>query len=102
MAAPTRVEIGPFLYSDPNFRGGKVCITGTGMSLYALVSLYHHGYADDELAAQYPDIAKDHIVGAMAYYLTNREIIDEEMRLEAEDEDRIYEEWKQEHRSRVS
>ena len=99
MVAPARVEIGPYLYSDPNFRDGKVCITGTGMSLNMVASLHRQGYTVDEIWADYPHIPMDAMRAAVAYYSSNRAAIDDELDREREEADRIYQEWKREHPS---
>ncbi len=97
MTAPARVEIGRYLYSDPGFRDGKVCLTGTGMSLFALVAAYHHGLSIDELAHEYPPIPREQVEAAIGYYHANQRVIDAEMRREDEEEERLYQAWAREH-----
>jgi len=97
MASPARVDIGRYLYSDPAFRDGKVCLTGTGTSLFALVAAYRERLNAGDVAREYAHIPRDQVEAAIAYYLANQQGIDAEMRREAEEEERLYEAWAREH-----
>jgi uncharacterized protein (DUF433 family) len=89
------IDIGTLIYSDPQFRHGRPCIAGTGMSVHAVASRYLDGQTAEQIAADVPDIPLSHIHAALAYYLANRDQIDAELAAEAAEHDRFYEAWKQ-------
>jgi uncharacterized protein (DUF433 family) len=94
MASSTPTNIGTFIVSDPEFRHGRPCIAGTGMSVHAVAQRYLQGQTAEDIAADIPDIPPSHIYAAVAYYLANRAQIDGELARENDEADRIYEHWK--------
>ncbi len=84
MTTPTRVDIGTLIYRDPEFRSGRPCIAGTGMSVHAVAELYIQGMTADEIAAEFPDIPRSHIHAAVTYYVANQAEIDGDL---AEDDE---------------
>ena len=94
MATGASVDIGTLVYSDPEFRNGRPCIAGTGMSVHAVAARYLQGQTAEQIAADIPDIPLSHIHAALAYYLANREQIDADLAAEAAEHDRLYEDWK--------
>lgn len=94
MATTTPVDIGRFIYSDPNFRNGRPCIAGTGMSVHAVATRYRQDRNADDIAEGVPDIPRSHIYAALAYYFANQEQIDAELAADEAEHDRLYEEWK--------
>jgi uncharacterized protein (DUF433 family) len=93
MAAPARVDIGSLICMDPDIRGGRPCIAGTGMSVHAVALRYSTwGMSVDDIIAETPGIPSSHIVAAVAYYLANKAEIDRELAEDAMEDDRVYEE----------
>lgn len=43
MASDTLIDIGTLVVVDPDFRNGRPCIAGTGMSVHAVARLYLNG-----------------------------------------------------------
>ncbi len=82
MATTAPVDIGQFIYSRPDFRGGRPCITGTGMSVRAVAAYYNSGMSADEIWANFSDIPRSHIYAALAYYFANSEAIDADLAAE--------------------
>ncbi len=79
MATTVPVDIGQFIYSRPDFRDGRPCIAGTGMSVRAVASRYLRGETADEIANDHDDIPRSHIYAALAYYFADREAMDAEL-----------------------
>jgi uncharacterized protein (DUF433 family) len=96
MTTSTPVDIGTLIYSDPNFRDGRACIAGTGMSVRSVARRYLGGMTAEEIADDIPDIPLSHFYAAITYYLANRERMDAEMAAEDEEAERLYQEWKRE------
>ena len=94
VAATAPVDIGTLIYSRPDFRNGRPCIAGIGMSVHAVAARYLQGRSADEIADGVPDIPRSHIYAALAYYFANREQIDADLAADKAEHDRLYEEWK--------
>lgn len=90
MTAPDAVqtELGSLLYVLPSPAGGRVCVTGTGISVRMISWLFNQGLSPEEIAADYePHLPIEGVYAAIAYYLAHRARLDAEM----EDEQREFE-----------
>ena len=52
---------------DPNICGGKPCIKGTRLWVSLILDLLATGTAESELLAEYPQLAHDDVLAAIAY-----------------------------------
>lgn len=102
MATTAPVDIGQFIYSRPDFRGGRPCVAGTGMSVRAVAAYYKSGMAPDEIADNFPDIPRSHIFAALAYYFADQEPIDADLAAEEALYDQLVAEAEREKAARVS
>lgn len=93
MTAAPPVDIGTLIWY-PEWRHGRACIAGTGMSVHIVAVLHRQGETADEIAAEYPHVPGSHIHAAVAYYLANRDLIDAELAEDEAEENAIYEQWK--------
>ena len=82
MAATAPVDIGQFIYARPDFRNGRPCIAGTGMSVHPVAVRYRQGMSADDIADDIPDIPRSHFYAALAYYFANQQQIDGELAAE--------------------
>ena len=89
MATTVPVDIGQFIYSRPDFRDGRPCIAGTGMSVRAVASRYLRGETADEIANDHDDIPRSHIYAALAYYFANRDAIDADLAADLAEYERL-------------
>ena len=66
--------------ADPNIRGGRPCIAGTGLRV-ADVALAHavHNRTTDEIAADY-EISLAQVYAALSYYYEHKTELDEDIR----------------------
>ena len=94
MAAPTVVDIGSLIYSDPGYRHGKPCIAGTGMSVQSVAIRYQQGMSAETMAADIPDIPLSHFHAAIAFYLANRARIEADIAADEAEGDRLEAEFK--------
>ena len=100
MATTAPVDVGQFIYSRPDFRDGRPCIAGTGMSVRAVAARYRSGMSPDEIADDFPHIPRSHIYAALAYYFADREAMDAELDAEQAEYDRLAEEDRREKAAR--
>ena len=100
MATTAPVDVGQFIYSRPDFRDGRPCIAGTGMSVRAVAARYRSGMSPDEIADNFPHIPRSHIYAALAYYFADREAMDAELDAEQAEYDRLAEEDRREKTAR--
>jgi len=86
------VEIGTLVDRDPNVRGGRPKIAGTGVSVMRITGWHKQGLSPEEIAAQYGHLTLAQVHAALAYYHANTEEIEADLaeeenafiRLEAE------------------
>ena len=88
----TICDIGQLISRDPNFRDGKPCIAGTGVSVRRVVGLYQAGSSPEEIADDFGHLSLAQVHAAIAYYHANQEQMDREIRAEEEEEERLYQE----------
>lgn len=72
----TSTDIGTLITRDPNLRGGRPIIAGTGTSVRRIAGLYKQGYSAEEIARKLDHLTIVQIYAALTYYLANREEID--------------------------
>ena len=77
MAAIT--DIGTLITRDPNLRGGRPIIAGTGTSVRRIAALYKQGYSAEEIARRLDHLTIVQIYAALTYYHANRLEIDTDL-----------------------
>jgi uncharacterized protein (DUF433 family) len=92
MAVATTVDIGTLITRDPQIRGGRPIIAGTGTTVHRIVGWCKMGMDADEIVRQFPHLTLAQVYAALTYYHANREEIDADIAQEAEDYERIYRE----------
>ena len=88
----TICDIGQLISRDPNFRDGKPCIAGTGVSVRRVVGLYQAGLSPEEIADDFGHLSLAQVHAAITYYHANQEQMDKEIRAEEEEEERLFQE----------
>jgi len=89
MAALT--DIGVLITRAPGICGGRPHIAQTGVSVRRVAGWYKLGRSPEEIADQYGHISLAQVYAAIAYYHANRDTIDEELRNEEAEYDRLSE-----------
>ena len=70
------MEIGTLIERDPNIRGGRPKIAGTGLTVRRIVGWYKMGMTAEEISLEYPHVSLAQAHAALAYYHANREEIE--------------------------
>lgn len=78
-------DIGTLIARDPEIRGGRPRIAGTGVTVQRIVSWYKLGLSPEETVDRIGHLSLAQIYAALAYYHANREEI--ETSLKADDEE---------------
>jgi len=95
------VELASLLSRDPEVKGGRLCIAGTGILVSYVGVLYRDGMTPEQIREEFANkVALEAIYAAIAFYIANREAIEAEIRAEDEETSRIAAEWKAAGRTR--
>jgi len=70
------VEIGTLIDRDPNIRGGRPKIAGTGLTVSRIVGWYKMGMTPEEITLEYPHLTLAQVHAALAYYHVNRDEVE--------------------------
>jgi uncharacterized protein (DUF433 family) len=89
----TTIELSSMLVRDPNHRGGRPSISGTGVSVDRVAVLYSQGTSPEEIGERF-DLTLPQVYAALAFYLANREAIDADIDAQDKETLRIAEEWR--------
>jgi uncharacterized protein (DUF433 family) len=73
-------------------RNGGYCVAGTRVSLDSVVYAFLKGESPEGIQDSYKALNLEQIFGSLAYYLANRPVIDEYLRQQRIDFDRMREE----------
>jgi uncharacterized protein (DUF433 family) len=85
----TITDIGKLIDSNPKIHGGCPLIAGTGVTVRRIVIWYKQGLRAEEIAYRISNISVAQVYAALAYYLLNREEIDDDIAFEEAEADRI-------------
>jgi uncharacterized protein (DUF433 family) len=77
------VDIGALIDRDPEVRGGRPKIAGTGVTVMRIAGWYKMGRSPEEIAAQYGHLSLAQVHAALAYYHANTEEIEADFANEA-------------------
>jgi uncharacterized protein (DUF433 family) len=73
------VEIGTLIDRDPQIRGGRPKIAGTGFTVRSVIAWYKSGMSPEEIALDYPHLTLAQVHAALAYYHANRDEIESDI-----------------------
>lgn len=79
-------DIGTLIVRDPEIRGGRPRIAGTGITVKRIAIWYKLGLSPEETADKIEHLSLAQIHAALAYYHANRE----EIEADIADEERLY------------
>ena len=71
------------IVKDPNLRGGRAMISGTGVTVRTIVGYYKLGYTPEETADEM-DLALAAVYAALTYYHLHRSEIEADIRANSE------------------
>ncbi|MBI1294214.1 DUF433 domain-containing protein [bacterium] len=80
--APT---LDSLIEKNPNLRGGRPIIAGTGTTVRAIVGLYKLGLVAEEIATQLPHLELAQIYAALTYYHLNADEVEADIEADSEE-----------------
>ena len=79
MATAPAADIGTLISRNPNLRGGRPCIAGTGVTVRRIVGWYKLGLGPEEIAREVGHLTLAQVYAALAYYHANHDEIEEDL-----------------------
>lgn len=73
------IDIGSLISRDPQIRGGRPCVAGTGVTVQRIVTWYKLGLAPEEIVDRIGHLTLAQIHAALAHYHANRDEIEERL-----------------------
>ncbi|MCC6591245.1 MAG: DUF433 domain-containing protein [Bryobacterales bacterium] len=85
----TVIEIGSLISRDPEIRGGRPCIAGTGVSVRRIAVWHNMGYTPEEIVSNFGHLSLAQVHAALAYYYVNKAEIDADVEAEEREYDTL-------------
>ena len=85
----TVTDIGSLITRSPGICGGRLRITGTGVSVRRIVGWYKLGWSPEEIADRIGHLSLAQVHAALAYYHANQDAMEAEMADEEAEADRL-------------
>lgn len=79
-------NIGTLIVRDPEIRGGRPRLAGTGVTVRSIVIWYQQGSTPEQIVDQFGHLTLAQVYAALAYYHANRDEIDADLA----EEDRFF------------
>ncbi len=86
----TIFDIGTLVVRDPNICGDRPRIAGTRITVGRIATLWKQGLTPEEIADNWGYLSMAQVYAALTYYHANREEIEQSLKCDREDYDRLY------------
>jgi uncharacterized protein (DUF433 family) len=73
------IDIGSLISRDPQIRGGRPCVAGTGVTVQRIETWYKLGLSPEEIVDRIGHLTLAQIHAALAHYHANRDEIEESL-----------------------
>jgi uncharacterized protein (DUF433 family) len=93
-------DIGTLITRNPEIRGGRPCVAGTGVTVQRIVGWYKLGSSPEEVVDCIGHLTLAQVYAALAYFHANREEIEAGMAADEVAGDRAEREHYQAHQAR--
>ena len=90
----TVTEIGSLISRDPEIRGGRPCIAGTGVSVRRIAVWQNMGYTPEEIVNNFGCLSLAQVHAALAYYYANKAEIDSDLKAEEREYDALADQYR--------
>lgn len=82
----TITNIGTLIVRDPEIRGGRPLLAGTGVTVRSIIIWYQQGLTPEQIVDQFGHLSLAQVYAALAYYHANRDEIETDLA----EEDRLF------------
>lgn len=82
----TITNIGTLIVRNPEIRGGRPILAGTGVTVRSIVIWYKQGLTPEQIVDQFGHLSLAQVYAALAYYHANRDEIEADLA----EEDRLF------------
>jgi uncharacterized protein (DUF433 family) len=76
------IGLATILVKSPDVCGGRLRIEGTRVTVNQIASLYKRGYSAEDITDQYSHLTHAQVYTALAYYHTNRDEVEADLKAE--------------------
>ena len=83
------IDIGTLITSHPKIHGGSPIIAGTGVTVRRIALDYKMGLTPEEITQEIPHLTLSQVYAALAYYHTNKDIIEEDIAAQEAEAERL-------------
>jgi uncharacterized protein (DUF433 family) len=90
----TVTEIGSLISRRPEIRGGRPCISGTGVSVRRIAQWHNMGLIPEEIARKISHLSLAQVHAALAYYHANQAEIDADLGAEVQETEALEQQHK--------
>ncbi len=73
------IDIGSLISRDPQIRGGRPCVAGTGVTVQRIATWYKLGLAPEEIGDRIGHLTLAQVHAALAHYHANRNEIEADL-----------------------
>ena len=102
MATYQETALNSLLVSKPGYRNGWPCLRGTGIPIHSIAAMYMDGLTAEQLCDEYPHVERSLIYAALAYYLANRQFVEQQLAEERINTENLADEMQKADPDRVS
>lgn len=89
-------DIGDLIISQPDVKGSRPLIAGTGITVHRIVIWYKQGFTPEQIADEYEHLNLAQVYAALAYYHANQAEIEAQLAAEDTEIERLEQEHYQE------
>ena len=79
MATDQATELSSLLVSKPGYRNGWPCLRGSGITVHNVGVRFSQGVTIQKMCEENPDLDPSLFYAAVAYYLANRELVEQQL-----------------------
>ena len=83
------IDIGTLIVRDPEIRGGRPRLAGTGVTVRRIVGWYRLGLTAEEIADRFGHLSLAQVHAALAYYHANRAEIEADIQADEAEADAL-------------
>jgi uncharacterized protein (DUF433 family) len=89
----TSIDIGTLISRRAEIRGGRPCISGTGVSVRRIAVWHNMGLTPEEIVENFGHLSLAQVHAALTYYHANKAEVDADLEAERQEADALEEQY---------